>query len=133
MTMGTRKNTNRYLDDHECFMSWYNLGSLVKVRNKFISEGLENPRTGKPPTPMAIWVAAMRWVVNNAEEAREFYKTLDGLDFDPEMDEDWWKYVIHLSKKQRVTSSRTGLKDIVLKYGIQEYYQGPPPLDFGSV
>lgn len=87
-------STNRksYLDGKECFMLWYELQSTPKVRLNLASRGIINPETQKPFSQAAVWVAAVGWVIQNATEAREYYKK-DGAKF-AYNDDEWNTYLI---------------------------------------
>jgi hypothetical protein len=126
MPIGNKAPT-KILDDELCFKKWYELGSLVKVQRWFQNEGKINPKTGKPFTPMAYWIAAMRWVVNYPDEAREYYKKLTDLDFDPHDDDEWWEYVIDQAKSARFLS-KSRFEAWVIEHELQDRVDVPEPV-----
>ena len=72
MSIGGKKSSRtwNYLDDELCFNLWNQLSSLSETRKRLIHGGVKNPKTGKPPTTMAIRVAALRFAVRNPEKGR---------------------------------------------------------------
>jgi hypothetical protein len=67
---GRENNDWQYLDEQECFALWNALSSLAKTRRMLIERGYKNPKTEKPPTIMAIRVAALRYIAKNPQAAR---------------------------------------------------------------
>lgn len=117
------KYVNKFIDDELAFQKWFELGTIRKAQAWFAREGITNPHTGNPPTTMALWVASMRFVVNNMDLAREYYKQLV-LDFDPEDDDEWYKYVVGVAAKRNV-HSETRLVEWLNKHQLWDYYDGP--------
>lgn len=68
MTTGLR---GTYLDPKDCWKSWIELGSLLKVQRKYIKQDVKSPQTGTYPIIQSIEKSAKRWAVNNLEEARK--------------------------------------------------------------
>lgn len=59
-----------YLDRKMCFDAWNSSSSVSRAAKKLEKDGVRNPATGRPPTRMGVWVAAMRYMTENPEEAR---------------------------------------------------------------
>jgi hypothetical protein len=72
MSIGGKKGSRtwNYLDDEQCFTLWNQLSSLGETRRQLIIADVKNPKTGKPPTTMAIRVAALRYAIRNPEKGR---------------------------------------------------------------
>lgn len=60
-------HNGQYLDGEECLQAWSEFGSLAKASEYFYRIGTTNPTTNRPPTRMAISVAAWRWALANPE------------------------------------------------------------------
>jgi len=63
----------KMLNDKNTFMLWYELGTLKRVVTHLTAEGIVNSKTSKPITPYAIWISAMRFVMENPDEAYPMY------------------------------------------------------------
>lgn len=68
----TSRGTSK-LDDKECFDLWVELGTLKKVGQELVRRGKASPTTGKAYTGTIISKHALRWVLENQEEARQIY------------------------------------------------------------
>lgn len=81
----------KLVNDKETFLLWVELGTLEKVQNHYNTQGIINPRTEKPLSSQAIWTSAMRWVLENPVEAKEYYDAGEGL---PLSQDEWELWLI---------------------------------------
>ena len=59
-----------YLDGEKCYRYWHaECGTLRRVANRLVAEGVVNPDSGKPYTNSAIQQASWRWAIAHPEEA----------------------------------------------------------------
>ena len=58
-----------YLDDETCFDLCNRLGDSRKAARFLADQGLRNPDTKKPPTGAGVYVASLRYIVWNLEDA----------------------------------------------------------------
>jgi hypothetical protein len=70
MGVGKTKDSWEYMNGAKLFDKWAELGSLSKVRQWMINQGITNPATGDPPTNAGIRVAVRRWQAEHPEESR---------------------------------------------------------------
>ena len=72
--MSIHGNARKLLDEELCFKLWVELDSITKVQSHMKLAGMVNPNNGKEFTQMAVWNAAIRWVLEHPDEARKHYK-----------------------------------------------------------
>jgi hypothetical protein len=113
--------TTRYrklLDEEECFRLWTGLGTIDKAAKHLESEGYVHPDTGKRFTDFAIWVAAYRYILDNVEEAWEYFH-----EDDPTMTRE--EFEEHLVRKAATVykSSRTRYVSWLREHGFYEKYR----------
>ena len=66
-----RLGAKKVLDEKRCYELWVqNRVSTYHIPNLLASEGIVNPRTGKPVTPQAIWRAASLYILKHPEQAK---------------------------------------------------------------
>ena len=73
-----------YLNGEKLFTAyWKDMGGSTmigggatyrKMVNYAVSQGMSNPKNGKPPYYMGIWKAMWRWAINNQDKAFEMVK-----------------------------------------------------------
>jgi hypothetical protein len=112
----------KFVDDELAFTKWFDLGTIRKARKWFENNGIVNPYRNTPPTEMTLWVAANRYVVNNPEVAREYYKKLV-LEFDPEDDDQWYAYLVSVARKP-IIHSEERLIEWLNENDLWDYYDG---------
>ena len=61
--MSIHGNARKLLDEELCFKLWVELDSITKVQSHLKIAGMVNPNTGHEFTQMAVWNAAIRWVL----------------------------------------------------------------------
>lgn len=60
-----------YLDEELCFDLWNELGDVGRAAKELERRGVANPDTGKPPSRPGVYIAALRYVSKNIEDARQ--------------------------------------------------------------
>lgn len=79
--MRNRKYPWKYLNGEKLFKYyWEEMGngrSCILLAKWCASQGMKNPKTGKIPTPMAVWFAMWRWAILkvNQEVAYKIYNS----------------------------------------------------------
>ena len=116
MAMGQKKL--KFLDGEECFMLWFELGSITKVVYNLSDKGVHNTLTGEPPTRMGVWNAAWRWAIFNLEESRpimeEAYRKLGKA----LTDEEWVEMVV---RKARTVLNHSAFKKYIASRNFTNY------------
>jgi hypothetical protein len=115
--MPIQGNARKLIDEKEAFDLWVKLGAIQKVQTHMKMAGKINPNNGKPFTIMAIWHAAMRWVLYNSEEAKAIYQeqgsTLSDLQ--------WEEWLVKKAMYVLGTSSRTRFLRWIERMGFEKY------------
>ena len=89
MTMGRKPQDERVLDGSHVNELWLKLGTLRRVSDALVVEGIISPRNGKPISNAGISMANWRWCVRNPDESYERvskYRTAAG---NPITREEW--------------------------------------------
>lgn len=107
----------KFLGDKTCFLVWFEMSSLPKAAEYLKKAGVVNPRTGRSPSPMAVHVAAFRWILEHPDEAREYYN-LAGSTMN---DDEWAEFLVVKAKGILGRSSRDRFLRWVIKYDMQKY------------
>lgn len=96
------------------------LGSLRKVAEEFLREGITNPKTGERPTGSAIEKSAFSWAIRNVGEARqdlEYAQKKEGVIL---TEEAWKKKLVNMC--ELVFQDRPGrFKEAIDRLGLKEY------------
>jgi hypothetical protein len=113
--IGTHSPPQR--SDEEYFRLWMELGTLEKVRNHLKLSGEVNPKTGKPVTGIVIRQAALRYIVEHPEIARQAFEQEYHMKFS---DKEWDEYLV----KSAMSAYYYNWRKFVLwvnKNGMQKY------------
>ena len=95
----SKKYPWKYLNGEKLFRYyWEEMGngrSCVKLAKWAGKQGLKNPNTGKPPSPMAVWFAMWRWALipENQKVAYDIYNKAQ-LDLGGFVSPEQWKEFI---------------------------------------
>lgn len=74
MTMGIRPTQERVLDGKHVFILWLKHGTLNKVGNALVEEGIVSPRNpGVPVSNSALNMSSWRYAIRNPEESFKLY------------------------------------------------------------
>lgn len=65
-----RDNSWAYLDEELCFNLWNDLGNIGRAADEIKNRGIINPDTGKPPSRPGVYIAALRYISKNIDDAR---------------------------------------------------------------
>lgn len=79
--MGSRPQAERVLDGSHVNELWLKLGTLKKVSDALVLEGIVSPRNGKAVSNAGIAMANWRWCIRNPKESYERvnrYRTASG-------------------------------------------------------
>jgi len=95
----TKLNHNQFLDGERLFNKYFGeMGtsrSVAKLIGFCVSEGMVNPKTGKPPTRMGIWKAMWTWALKpeNLSRSRKVFN--EGMILSGQLynDEEWKEFV----------------------------------------
>lgn len=114
MTIVRSKTSN--LDPKEVFMLWIELDTLEKVSFRLASKNIVNPRTKNPYTKMALYYSAMKWILENSDEARKYYQDYNAeYSYDDDIWNEWLirKAIYIYKNKSRIVLwlRRMGLDD----------------------
>lgn len=111
-----------YLNGEQCWKKWTRLGgSLKTVREELIKEGVENPKTGAPPTITGIEKAAFLWAISNPAEARRDLERA-WLDHGEILTDERWKVFISDAAKLILAQSPERLEQFLADNNLQAYY-----------
>lgn len=117
-------------DDKQIFILWYELGSLPKVKAFLASAGFVNPASGRPIATLTISTAAYRWVIENPDDARPYYRKISaGYAYDDEM---WNRYLVHRAMKVYNTSKKRFMNWIERR-GFGNKYEDMYAVRFGTM
>lgn len=101
------RNKIKFLHDREIWVHWTGLGKVGSLRllvEYSKKQGWFNPKTGKPPTPMACWNAMWRWAIRNPVEARPMYADYV-KDFGDYLTDDEWNEVLNDRARTLLTTA----------------------------
>ena len=104
------------LDPKECFLAWVETGTVEKALEFINNKGVINPRSGKHYSVYSIWRASMMWVIENPNEAREYYIKEGAVFSDLEWDEFIVKKACHL-----YGYSKNRLISWIRRHGFENY------------
>jgi len=110
-----KKGSKKLLDNKKCFLYWLEIGTLDGASERMATEGIVNPRTGKPFSDFGIRHAAYVYILENSDEAR----TLMGCD--SWEDEEWDLYLIQRAKSILLWSSTSRFMNWIRKMGFEKY------------
>ena len=116
MPLGIRPNTQLPITDRECFILWYELGTVTKVIKHLNIAGIINQKTQKPFTSVAISNAAYRFTIFNPDEARGYYEKSIGREL---LDQEWEEYLC--KKAMTMFPSNSTLKDWIKTHHMEKY------------
>ena len=85
MTIVRSRTSN--LNPKETFLLWIEFDTLKKTAGQLAHRGIINPVTKRPYTTMAVYYTAMKYVLENPDEAREYYLKYDA---DYALDDEIW-------------------------------------------
>lgn len=68
--MPKRDSTWAYLDEELCFRKWNEVGDVGRATRAIQDMGFVNPDTGRPPSRPGVYIAALRYISKNIEDAR---------------------------------------------------------------
>jgi len=69
--MPSRGDSWAYLDEELCFNLWNETGDTGRAQKRIEEMGITNPDTGKSPSRPGVYIAALRWISKNIEDARQ--------------------------------------------------------------
>lgn len=101
------RGRRRFLDGEKLFHRFYvemgNAGSMEKLAQWCRTEGYTNPKTGKAPTAMGVWLSMWRWAIQNPNKARPmFEKYFMGLG--EHLTDELWKDTLDKRAKSHLTT-----------------------------
>ena len=113
-----RSKTSK-LHPEEVFRLWIELDTLDKVRGNLAEKGYVNPKTKRPYSKMAIYYNAMKYVLEEPDVAREYYKKYNA---DYAFDDDIWNEWL-IEKAIWVYKNRTRILLWLRRMGLDEKYK----------
>jgi hypothetical protein len=108
---------NYYLDREITFRKWVELGTLTNVGCWWAEQGVIS-RTGRNYSNAALSYAARRWVVMNAQEARQYYNQYGWY---PD-DISWNKWLVRTALKVFHSHKREVLAEFLDRNGLRDTY-----------
>jgi hypothetical protein len=69
MAIGITPQVEKVVDGKYAFDLWLRFGTLAKVGDQLIKDGIISPRTGRPVTRAAISMSVWRWCIRNPDES----------------------------------------------------------------
>lgn len=114
MAISHRQNRLLPRSDREYFYLWVELGTTEKVSRHLANAGEVNPKTGEAFAPMTLWRAAMRYVVDNADEVKPYFEQEQGRPF---TDSEWHTFMVEKACSM-FYNNRTGLKKWLRRHRV---------------
>ena len=108
-----------YLDKSTCFHTYINCGSIGKTVKILHSQGVVNPKTGKPPTDMGVWNAVWLYALENMVEAKKltFETWLNNGKIGTDLE--WYTIIL---KRARKLLSKSGYQAFIEKHSYLKPY-----------
>ena len=76
------------------FYTWLEVGNCTRATKMLSKRGIINPRTGKPYTYMALYLASYIYLVNNHEELKPVLFEIWDMRDDVMTDKEWDIYIV---------------------------------------
>lgn len=117
--MSVFKRQNRVLQqpDKAYFELWRELGTLPKVSKHLTNAGEINQKRHKPISDVTIRTAALRYVIENPDEAKEFFDKENGRVMDQTI---WEEYLVKTALSIYDTSTDK-LVSWIRRKGMEKY------------
>lgn len=88
------------------FYTWLEGGNCARATKMLSKRGIVNPRTGKPYTYMALYLAAYIYLVKNHEELKPVLFDIWGMRDDIMTDKEWDIYIVRKATMALGNSSK---------------------------
>lgn len=108
----------QYIDEELAFQAVNLMSSYRRAADYLAANyGMVSEHTGKPPSPMGVWQAAMRYIRNDIEKARR-----EIVEYGGDWAEDREYYKHWLAEKSKSGIPKDGdYVDFIRENGLEEY------------